>query len=98
VRDYDLDQELHVFTEIHHTKGDLGAAIRLLTNARVISIEEAGRLSEQVEQVYPIRYRWMEQGRQLLHTDEWNVDALDLKFRNIGEPYPLVDMGELDDD
>ena len=53
--DYDLDQELHVFTEIHHTKGDLGAAIRLLTNARVIDIEEARRLSGQVEQVYPPR-------------------------------------------
>jgi hypothetical protein len=52
-----LDRELHVFTEIHHTKGDLGAAIRLLTNARVIDIEEARRLSEQVERVYPPRRR-----------------------------------------
>ena len=55
--DLDLDQELHIFTEIHHTKGDLGAAIRLLTNARVIDIEEARRLSEQVERVYPSRRR-----------------------------------------
>ena len=55
--DLDLGQELHVFTEIHHTKGDLGAAIRLLTNARVIDIEEARRLSEQVERVYPPRRR-----------------------------------------
>ena len=55
--DWDLDRELHVFTEIHHTKGDLGAAIRLLTNARVIDIEEARRLSEQVERVYPPRRR-----------------------------------------
>ena len=57
VLDLDLDQELHIFTEIHHTKGDLGAAIRLLTNARVIDIEEARRLSDQVERVYPSRRR-----------------------------------------
>ena len=68
--DYDLDQKLHIFTEIHHTKGDLGAAIRLLTNARVIDIEEARRLSEQVEQVYPIRYRWMDESGRPLRTTE----------------------------
>jgi len=70
VSDYDLDQKLHIFTEIHHTKGDLGAAIRLLTNARVIDIEEARRLSEQVERVYPIRYRWMDESGRPQRTTE----------------------------
>ena len=52
---YGLDQEISISTTIKHTKRDLVDAVALLTNARVIDLDECGRLADMIDSAYPSR-------------------------------------------
>jgi len=77
----DLDQQINVSTTIQHTKRDLGDAIALLTNARVIDMDECRRLAEAVESLYPSSEVMLVEAPKGQSLEEWQEDMAELRRR-----------------